>query len=277
MNKAQIEKYLKAFRSASLDTRVLDWLNQIKQGEVGAGDQTAAKETWCLEQTYKVIRHFMTGYKCLQEGRQFDAWNEFDRADIEFSFLRQHLDYSGYISLVFIEEYIPRFQKLFPYRHFLSRESIVKSESCSVCGRKVTLRNSCGHQVGEIYNGEQCFRNIDEFEFKGESIVTNPFDKYTVLFPEGLEYNYHVLDSLIKHLDSPFEKWELHILKELKSEYQGVGRNQPCPCGTGKKYKKCCRVTGEAHYDHYKITFLEKGDEVAEPRVTINTWKNNTN
>ena len=25
----------------------------------------------------------------------------------------------------------------------------------------------------------------------------------------------------------------------LKAE-QGVGRNDPCPCGSGKKYKKCC-------------------------------------
>jgi uncharacterized protein YecA (UPF0149 family) len=21
-----------------------------------------------------------------------------------------------------------------------------------------------------------------------------------------------------------------------------VGRNEPCPCGSGKKYKKCCMV-----------------------------------
>lgn len=28
-----------------------------------------------------------------------------------------------------------------------------------------------------------------------------------------------------------------------------VGRNQPCPCGSGKKYKKCClgEVQGPAH------------------------------
>lgn len=25
-----------------------------------------------------------------------------------------------------------------------------------------------------------------------------------------------------------------------KSGYHKVGRNQPCPCGSGKKYKKCC-------------------------------------
>ncbi|WP_409254330.1 SEC-C metal-binding domain-containing protein [Bacillus sp. SCS-153A] len=25
-----------------------------------------------------------------------------------------------------------------------------------------------------------------------------------------------------------------------KKEAGKVGRNEPCPCGSGKKYKKCC-------------------------------------
>jgi len=24
-----------------------------------------------------------------------------------------------------------------------------------------------------------------------------------------------------------------------------IGRNDPCPCGSGKKYKRCCLVNGE--------------------------------
>jgi hypothetical protein len=27
----------------------------------------------------------------------------------------------------------------------------------------------------------------------------------------------------------------------VKSQPVEVGRNQPCPCGSGKKFKKCCR------------------------------------
>jgi len=27
---------------------------------------------------------------------------------------------------------------------------------------------------------------------------------------------------------------------------RGVGRNDPCPCGSGKKYKKCCGLVGAA-------------------------------
>ncbi|MHB1743751.1 MAG: SEC-C metal-binding domain-containing protein [Acidobacteriaceae bacterium] len=26
----------------------------------------------------------------------------------------------------------------------------------------------------------------------------------------------------------------------MKSTRPKVGRNEPCPCGSGKKYKKCC-------------------------------------
>lgn len=53
-------------------------------------------------------------------------------------------------------------------------------------------------------------------------------------------------------LNSPkaMKKWVKDHEKELKQEQQGKvetivkekepGRNDPCPCGSGKKYKKCC-------------------------------------
>ena len=28
--------------------------------------------------------------------------------------------------------------------------------------------------------------------------------------------------------------------KQFKSDESKVGRNEPCPCGSNKKYKKCC-------------------------------------
>ncbi len=31
-----------------------------------------------------------------------------------------------------------------------------------------------------------------------------------------------------------------HVVKTIKLEKPKVGRNDPCPCGSGKKYKKCC-------------------------------------
>lgn len=37
------------------------------------------------------------------------------------------------------------------------------------------------------------------------------------------------------------EQQNLWLASELASDYEGkVGRNDPCPCGSGKKFKKCC-------------------------------------
>ena len=33
---------------------------------------------------------------------------------------------------------------------------------------------------------------------------------------------------------------EATVTRQIKLETPKVGRNDPCPCGSGKKYKKCC-------------------------------------
>ena len=35
------------------------------------------------------------------------------------------------------------------------------------------------------------------------------------------------------------------VVKPIVREAPKVGRNDPCPCGSGKKYKKCCGVNAE--------------------------------
>ena len=37
------------------------------------------------------------------------------------------------------------------------------------------------------------------------------------------------------------EERESKIQKAPKVDGKTIGRNDPCPCGSGKKYKKCCR------------------------------------
>jgi tetratricopeptide (TPR) repeat protein len=52
------------------------------------------------------------------------------------------------------------------------------------------------------------------------------FNKYKKLYPERFE--------------SVDEDGEDYQLKPYKRSEPKVGRNDPCPCGSGKKYKKCC-------------------------------------
>ena len=37
-----------------------------------------------------------------------------------------------------------------------------------------------------------------------------------------------------------FRDAELPEVSQVKRDTPKVGRNEPCPCGSGKKYKKCC-------------------------------------
>ena len=39
-------------------------------------------------------------------------------------------------------------------------------------------------------------------------------------------------------IDNKFIAWRNHEFATIRT--QKIGRNDPCPCGSGKKYKKCC-------------------------------------
>lgn len=56
---------------------------------------------------------------------------------------------------------------------------------------------------------------------------------------EGEMKNY--LDDLDKEDKAFFKKMNLPpTKKQLARKPPKVGRNEPCPCGSGKKFKKCC-------------------------------------
>jgi len=59
----------------------------------------------------------------------------------------------------------------------------------------------------------------------------------TVFEENGWEYKIEL------EPDKPEDITDLNILlnpQKTKIAEKKVGRNDPCPCGSGKKYKKCC-------------------------------------
>lgn len=67
------------------------------------------------------------------------------------------------------------------------------------------------------------------------------FITFTVRYTRGAETVNHreraefrLSDGKWFYFDSEFPK-----PKTIKREAEAVGRNDPCPCGSGKKYKKC--------------------------------------
>jgi hypothetical protein len=48
--------------------------------------------------------------------------------------------------------------------------------------------------------------------------------------------------------------------QHLENRFKGVGRNEPCPCGSGKKFKKCCLATVRLGLVTPMAGFPDKGD-----------------
>jgi uncharacterized protein len=40
---------------------------------------------------------------------------------------------------------------------------------------------------------------------------------------------------------------ELELAKSYQRQHPKIGRNDPCPCGSGKKFKKCCGMASTQH------------------------------
>ncbi len=58
-----------------------------------------------------------------------------------------------------------------------------------------------------------------------------------------------------------------------------INRNTPCPCGSGRKYKKCCGKEDQPHLDGLPAGLRMKGgirydDEVNGFVPIIHTWDN---
>ena len=61
---------------------------------------------------------------------------------------------------------------------------------------------------------------------------------------EGIKQSHHELAHFKKEDGTwYFDSGETIPPKPFVREAPKVGRNEPCPCGSGKKYKKCCGLT----------------------------------
>ena len=66
--------------------------------------------------------------------------------------------------------------------------------------------------------------------------------EFRALYSANNEFcNHHEVSSFVKEADGwKFADGEFVGEKPILREEPKIGRNDPCPCGSGKKYKKCC-------------------------------------
>lgn len=234
----EIEDYLSSFNT-SLEQSAYDQIQDGLANAISDNNEELANYYWCLNAIFMIQKTFLTAFYNMKAEKYEDAWNDLDSTDILLSGLNQNYDIkmrNDKYHLSFISRIIKEYQKVYPYQFFLSRECVIKSETCSICGKRVLLRTSCGHKLGKLYMGKQCQHVVTDLEMKAVAIVTQPFDKYTYLKIPDKEYNYGMVKMLISEIDNPYEDFWIETTKIKKTEYEKIGRNSICPCGSGKKY-----------------------------------------
>lgn len=244
---------------------IQDELRRLKQEAVRRGEQTTAKRIWCLEQALKAQDEFTDAFKQMKAGAYYDGWCALERAELALHFLSPHLvEEDREYGLDFINRHIIQYQSLFPYRHFLSPEILELEKVCTICNKPVAIRCSCGHRVGEIYDGEMCGRIVTKCEFLGVAVVTEPLQKYSVPFACDSNtgekkdfYDYSLVRYVVERLVSPFHDWTIsrETRRQPHSWFAYTGRNDKCPCESGRKYKKCCLRHEGVLRPHFEFTF----------------------
>ncbi len=128
------------------------------------------------------------------------------------------------------------FLKIFEIENFQEIEEYRKCVKSFIENPKIPLRalqiayekfpQNFINRINEIT--DEHFENFDEIINKyRKNAAAEDFSPTTTL------YNSNAFRKLLEGLK--FEEF-----KEETSKYQKVGRNELCPCGSGKKFKKCC-------------------------------------
>jgi hypothetical protein len=241
-------------------------LRRIKADAVRQYDQETAKATWCLEKILEIQNYYLTAFTQLKSEKFYEGWCTLERIEIQLNSLERHhkISIDDEYKLQLIKKHVEQFQSLFPYKLFSSPAFLHLEQKCMICGRIVSIRHPCGHRLGEIYNGEECVHEITKMKVLEISIVSNPVQKYSVLFPKSSDseeetdtYDYSLLKYLMKGLRDPFDAWELRWTKirHSHSSYAHVNKNEKCPCGSGKSYKSCCLRTSGVLRPHVDFLF----------------------
>ena len=70
------------------------------------------------------------------------------------------------------------------------------------------------------------------------------FVEFSAMFEQQGYMQTHHETGYFKNVDGSwlYENGEIHAGQPVRRESPKVGRNDACPCGSGKKFKKCCSV-----------------------------------
>jgi hypothetical protein len=209
--------------------------------------------------TLDVLLHYARFWRALFQKKFSDSWVVLQDLQDDLRMVLYFSRSSDVHLLRFIEHQCGSLEGIYPYRLFCSMEMVHDSGECTICGKEVD-DPECPHLLGELYRGKIAAARVRELkEIQAVSFVENPLDKRCVVKYADDSAHFkgpsYLLSLLVDQQSSVFRFAGVEHLKESieVSSLRDVGRNDLCPCGSGRKFKKCCLEKGNVERDHLRF------------------------
>jgi Predicted metal-binding protein related to the C-terminal domain of SecA len=89
------------------------------------------------------------------------------------------------------------------------------------------------------YEDSEFFNNILQdkpVELDVDAFYASTINEFLKMLPDMVR--------MIQQFADVIKKTNGQMVKQTQVQSKKIGRNDPCPCGSGNKYKKCCGMGG---------------------------------
>lgn len=218
----------------------------IKNTAIEEKNEKMANSQLIFKNYFLVFCNLASYFKLLQEHHYKSSWSVLQDCVDDLKFVGKYLELDSRKEIPDIYDLLECYEKLYPYKVFISSEYIISKSHCSICGKSMQSL-SCPHIKGNLYWGEIAVEHIDEIqEFQAACLVSHPEDKRCIIElsdDKRTESEQFIKLEQFIELKLPFLQ-QFTITSKIETRQRNdiirVGRNERCSCGSGKKFKKCC-------------------------------------
>jgi len=227
---------------------------EMKKIAIKLFDERTANQCYVIQEYFNLLMAFSSFWQLVWLGKYSASWNNLQDAINHLNLIERFTDNQDIFYLNVFYKHLKQLEKLYPYQYFQSVEMVIQEQHCSICKRS-SFDPACTHIPGNLYYGEMAVTEVTKADLIAVSLVEHPADKRCVVIYEDTSDAFKAIKTLASWVKFPMQLFELEytVRKIDVSKLHSVERNDNCPCGSGKKYKKCCLPKGFIEKPHIEI------------------------
>jgi hypothetical protein len=238
---------------------------KIKEKAVTLEKEEIANSMFVVSAYCKVLKYYSRYWQKLLEGKYKDSWVVLQDTIDNLISVTKFTENHGEFGIREFNSHLNELEKLYPYSIFASSEMVIETKECSICGKSV-LDIDCIHIPGNLYWGQMAVTICKDIVFQAVALVKHPMDKRCVMEINGdnrtEKEKFKLLHYFVENNTNPLKLFTVTESDKYyyNEKYDMIKRNEPCPCNSGKKFKKCC---GEIKYERGSHFHIKLEDDVS--------------